>query len=191
MIENPAAAALGPYVALNNAFSPAEVDQIVAIGDRLVLEPAAIGTDTVHNRNIRITRTAFFSRNPQTEPIYRKMEMLVRRINEQVYQFDLTGFSENFQYTVYEGHEGGHYDWHVDQGLLQVNRKLSFSLQLSAPEEYEGCDLELFTSTDPARAPRARGTLIAFPAYALHRVTPVVSGTRKSLVIWTQGPRFR
>src|SRR3569833_1892825 len=134
MIENPAAAALGPYVALNNAFTPAEVDQIVAIGDRLVLEPAAIGTDTVHNRNIRITRTAFFSRNPQTEPIYRKMEMLVRRINEQVYQFDLTGFSENFQYTVYEGHEGGHYDGRGGRGRGRGGRGRAGARRRSAPE---------------------------------------------------------
>ena len=191
MLENPATAALGPYVALNNAFTPAEVDQIVALGDALVLNPAAIGREGVQNRNIRVTRTATFWRKPETEPVYRKMEMLAQRINEEVYRFDLTGFSEDFQYTVYEGHEGGHYDWHVDQGLLQVNRKLSFSLQLSDENAYQGCDLELFTSTEIQKAPRRRGTLIAFPAYALHRVTPVLSGTRKSLVIWTQGPRFR
>jgi PKHD-type hydroxylase len=40
-------------------------------------------------------------------------------------------------------------------------------------------------------APKTRGTLIAFPSYVLHRVTPIISGTRKAVVVWTTGPRFR
>ena len=43
----------------------------------------------------------------------------------------------------------------------------------------------------PMRAEKARGTLIAFPSYVLHRVAPVTSGIRKSLVIWVAGPEFR
>ena len=182
---------MAPFVAWNNAFTPSEVDRIVEIGDRLVLEKAGIGIAGGHNDDIRITRMAGFSRTPEAEPIYKKAEYLIQALNQRVYQFDITDFSEDFQYTVYEGSEGGHYDWHVDQGLVQVNRKLSFSLQLSEPEDYDGCDLELFTSNEIAKAPRQRGTLIAFPSYALHRVTPVTRGTRKSLVIWTKGPRFR
>jgi PKHD-type hydroxylase len=38
---------------------------------------------------------------------------------------------------------------------------------------------------------RARGTVIAFPSYVLHRVTPIIAGTRKSLVVWITGPKFR
>jgi PKHD-type hydroxylase len=43
----------------------------------------------------------------------------------------------------------------------------------------------------PTCAHRARGTLVAFPSYLLHRVTPITSGTRKSLVAWVSGPVFR
>jgi PKHD-type hydroxylase len=40
-------------------------------------------------------------------------------------------------------------------------------------------------------APRERGVVIAFPSYVLHRVTPITSGTRKSVVIWITGPKFK
>ena len=40
-------------------------------------------------------------------------------------------------------------------------------------------------------APRTRGAVIAFPSFFLHRVTPIISGTRKALVVWATGPEFR
>jgi PKHD-type hydroxylase len=193
MIHDSASAATAPYVAWKNAFSGWEVDQIVALCDRQALEKAkiAMGTDVVRP-NIRISHTARVPRDAQSEFLYAKVGQLAHMVNEKVYQFDLTGFAEAFQYTIYEGSEGGYYDWHIDHGgMVQVIRKLSFSLQLSDPSEYEGGDLELYTSPQIAKAPRERGTLIAFPSYALHRVAPVTSGRRRSLVIWTQGPRFR
>jgi PKHD-type hydroxylase len=61
---------------------------------------------------------------------------------------------------------------------------------LSEADAYEGCNLELH-GADVQVAPRTRGTMIAFPSYMLHRVTPVLSGIRKSLVIWAAGTEFR
>ena len=49
----------------------------------------------------------------------------------------------------------------------------------------------LEAGSGPYRAHKARGTLVAFPSYVMHRVTPVTSGTRKSLVAWVAGPKFR
>lgn len=40
-------------------------------------------------------------------------------------------------------------------------------------------------------APRDKGTVIIFPSYILHRVTPVTKGVRKSLAVWISGPRFK
>jgi PKHD-type hydroxylase len=44
---------------------------------------------------------------------------------------------------------------------------------------------------DVTVANRERGLVVAFPAYRLHRVTPVTKGIRKSIVVWTTGPQFR
>ena len=103
----------------------------------------------------------------------------------------MRGALEDFQFTVYHASEGGHYDWHIDWGLAQVQRKLSASLQLSDPAQYEGCDLQFQGMRQVEAAPRDRGAVIVFPSFILHRVTPISSGTRKSLVVWASGPKFK
>jgi predicted 2-oxoglutarate/Fe(II)-dependent dioxygenase YbiX len=131
-------------------------------------------------------------RREDTAWLYRRLEEMVQRLNLQFYKYEIHGLRERLQYTIYEQAEGGHYGWHVDHGAATPEpRKLSLSLQLTDPHTYEGCDLELSYGDGVKQAPRSRGTLIAFPSYVLHQVTPIVSGTRKSLVIWASGPDFR
>ena len=185
---------LQPYAAWENAFSPVEMDAIIAIGDGLKLEKASVtytAGDVSTEDPIRITRTAWIPRGPETAWIYDRLERIIRTLNQQIYRFELSGFSDQLQYTVYDAGEGGHFDWHIDLVRHSSHRKLSFSLQLSDPSDYEGCDLEMHGGAQPMPAPRTRGTLIAFPSYVMHRVTRIRSGTRKALVIWTAGPPFR
>ena len=182
------------FVVWADAFSPAELDQIQATGDRLAAEEATIASaapDGVVRSEIRITRTAWLAPGPETKWIYDRIQRVARALNERVYQFELSGFSENLQYTVYHGSEGGYYGWHVDQGPLRNRRKLSLSVQLTDPALYEGCDLEFQGGHKIETAPRDRGAVIAFPSYVLHRVTPCIKGTRKAIVAWTTGPQFR
>jgi PKHD-type hydroxylase len=114
-------------------------------------------------------------------------------LNSKYYGFDLTGFEDALQYTVYnESDTKEHYTWHVDnlgQGRPGC-RKLSIVIQLSDPQEYEGGELQLhYQSYHIAR--KDKGLLYIFPSYVLHRVTPVTGGTRRSLVGWICGPDFR
>jgi len=170
------------------------MDQIEAYGDRLTAEEATIASeasDNIVRGKIRVTRTAWLAPLPETKWIYDRLQKVARALNDRVYQFDLSGFSENLQFTVYHGSESGHYDWHVDQGPLRTRRKLSFSVQLTDPALYEGCDLQFYGGNQIETAPRERGAVIAFPSYVLHRVTPCTKGTRKAIVAWTTGPQFR
>ena len=119
------------------------------------------------------------------------MLAIIRTVNGQAYQFNLEGFAEAFQYTVYHGAEGGHYDWHIDWGPNPAQRKLSATVQLTDPDRYEGCDLEFHGARGLEVAPRTRGAVIVFPAFIQHRVSPCTRGTRKSIVAWTTGPQFK
>jgi PKHD-type hydroxylase len=178
----------------SNAFSPAELDMIEAYGDRLTVEKATLLTaapEGVTRGEIRVTQTAWMLPSAESKWIYDRIQSVARALNDRVYQFALSGFSENLQYTVYHGAEGGHYDWHVDQGPLQTRRKLSISVQLTDPSQYEGCDLQFRASNMLETAPRDRGAVIAFPSYVLHRVTACTKGTRKAIVAWTTGPQFK
>jgi PKHD-type hydroxylase len=182
------------FTAWADAFSREEIDRIVAYGDSLMPERLQLmGADREPQAadRLRITHTAWIEPNADTKWLFDRMQGVAQSLNDQTYQYDLRGFSENFQYTVYHGSEGGHYDWHVDHGPLAVPRKLSMTVQLTDPSEYQGCELQFCAGGDIEIAPRERGTVVAFPSYVLHRVTPVISGTRRSLVVWTTGPKFR
>jgi PKHD-type hydroxylase len=182
----------GPLVIWKDVFTPKELDRIEALGDALTPMRAELATRMDSADHIRVTRVAWMERTPDTTWLYARLEEMVMRLNREFYRFDLFGLVESFQYAVYGGQEGGHYDWHVDLvGAAVEPRKISLSLQLTDSARYEGCNLVLQASTFPHIAERARGTLIAFPSYVLHRVTPIESGVRKSLVIWVSGPEFR
>jgi PKHD-type hydroxylase len=70
-------------------------------------------------------------------------------------------------------------------------RKLSISIQLTDPNEYEGGELYLYDDDKGTVMDKTQGTLILFPSYVLHEVVPVTKGTRNSLVTWVTGKQFK
>ena len=73
-------------------------------------------------------------------------------------------------------------------------REISVSLILNSKDEYTGGSLQMITpnciTEDNTIEPKdvevqEQGTLIIFPSSMIHQVTPVLSGVRKSLVLWT------
>jgi len=185
----------GALVAWQGLFSKDELDAMVRLGDGLALEKAELSVGAAGYERIRSTKVAWFPREARTENLYQRMEEAVLHINERYFRFDLSGLA-NFQYAVYGGPEGGHFDWHKDYGRdpsdpQQEPRKVTISLQLSGPDDYEGCELQVRAGNKIDVAPKERGTLIAFPANVLHQVTPIRSGLRRSLVVWAVGPEFR
>jgi PKHD-type hydroxylase len=189
---------LGPFVVWDGAFTAKELDAIERYGDVLPLQPAALtnaGDRAGYNDSIRRTRIAWLERNPKTADFYQRMEEIVLGLNRQFFRFDLSGLAP-MQFAVYDASEQGHFDWHTDYGREKGHeqhepRKLSLSLQLSGPDQYQGGELQAKVRAGTEIAPKARGTLIAFPSYVLHRVTPITAGSRKSLVIWAMGPEYR
>ena len=119
-----------------------------------------------------------------------RLTRLVADANRQLFGFALDGFDEQSQLAAYGPRQ--HYDWHIDrgQGRIASRRKLTVSVQLSPPGAYEGGDLELNADGCPFQAPRSQGTAIIFAATTLHRVKPVISGLRHSLVVWAHGPEL-
>ena len=173
-----------------NGFTDEQLKRICEIGDSLQLSSASIGDGTVDN-SIRMTKTGWIQLNDETMFIYDTLGFIARQLNGQFFDFDLFGFAEDLQYTVYHDN-GDKYDWHLDRGMSTfAPRKLSLVLQLSDPSEYEGGDLELFIGAEPVIVTKQLGLVIAFPSFVLHRVTPVTKGTRKTLVVWLTGSRFR
>ena len=123
--------------------------------------------------------------------LYQRVWQAALELNRRYFNVEISGITERIQLARYDGADRGFYTWHTDFADLAPRRKISISAQLSRPEDYEGGDLELLFRDAPHKADRSRGALIAFPSFALHRVTPVSAGTRWSLVTWISGPRWR
>ena len=116
----------------------------------------------------------------------------VRDANEQMWQFHLTNLLEDIQFTEYDADYEGHYDWHMDMGGEESStRKLSITIQLSDPSDYEGGELQFLLNRTVHETERSQGTVVLFPSYLLHRVNRVTRGRRQSLVLWIHGPPFQ
>jgi len=137
------------------------------------------------------------------------------------YDWDL---SESFQFTKYG--LGGLYGWHTDCGTdkhasyhrripgLTVEekdknyttdyktvgkiRKISVTINLNKPGEYEGGNLKFDYGPHfkgerykECTEIRPQGSIIVFPSYIHHQVTPITKGTRYSLVLWNLGNPFK
>ena len=114
-------------------------------------------------------------------------------------------YPETCQYTEYSGEQ--YYNWHQDcndnpyDNSDKLARKLSCSILLNDPNEYDGGDLQFCWLDDEESGLkikptissmnkyniRQKGSIAIFPSFIHHRVTPVTRGTRKSLVIWFKG----
>lgn len=122
--------------------------------------------------------------------------------NARAFGFDLNTFYE-LQFTEYHATDNQHYAWHTDCDMVNckdvTTRKLSMVIQLSDPSEYEGGVFELGAPAvdKDHNAPvkqdlfTPQGSLLVFPSFIYHRVTPVTKGTRYSLVSWCRGPEFK
>ena len=185
-----------PFTTWENGFTSEELDKLVAYGDAQVKLKATVGGSTEEDdiKAIRESIVSWLSCQSETEWFFNRLSWITRQLNGQFYKFDLYGFCEDMQFTVYNGETNGHYTWHVDAGAKDSSmppRKFSLVLQLSDPTDYEGGDLQVFTSAEPTSITKKRGLIAAFPSYTLHRVTPITSGIRKTLVVWASGPSFK
>lgn len=186
-----------PYIVSDSLI---DLETIVAIENFCSKQgtlPATIG-NRYQNSDIRISETKFHFINDENGWIFDILEYVGNIINNEYFQFDLIGF-DRFQYTVYDK-VGSHYAYHQDMAFgaskspeLHSPRKLSFSLVLSDREDYTGGDFEIIVDNinAPVNIPQKKGSIIAFPSYMIHRVTPLTSGVRKSIVFWALGPKFK
>tara|TARA_Y100000816_G_C26091060_1_gene576605 strand:- start:1161 stop:1781 length:621 start_codon:yes stop_codon:yes gene_type:complete len=169
----------------------------------------------VNNRLDTKQRNSQNSWIPTTHWLGGFMWHYIERANRENFLYDLRCIdNESMQYTKYN--KGQFYGWHNDSDLpsqykpttvgnrsdalvqdflntqCEMVRKLSFVLQLSGPDDYEGGNLQLLDENGKCYfAPRQQGTVILFDSRTQHRVLKVTKGTRKSIVGWTVGPRWR
>lgn len=130
--------------------------------------------------------------------IYDKMNTLIGYYNDNNFGFDLTGY-DYMQYAEYS--PSCHQNFHMDMNfaldtshISDTLRKLTVVLLLSEPGiDFTGGEFVLNLSSQERLEymPLRRGSVLLIPAFLIHKVMPVTSGLRKSLVVWPIGPKFR
>jgi PKHD-type hydroxylase len=138
---------------------------------------------------MRAARDSTIALFPDREPhawLVERVANIVGQVNRQSWQFAIEGL-EPMQFGAYGA--GQYYDWHMDLGSepALARRKISMSLLLNDPSEYDGGDLDLQIGGDSFTATRRKGVATIFPSFLLHRVRPVTRGVRYSLVAWIVG----
>lgn len=86
-----------------------------------------------------------------------------------------------------------------DDNMIGKVRKISMTLNLSDPNEYSGGNLKFDfglhnKKTDRfhvCKEIRPKGSIIFFPSFTHHTITPITKGTRYSLVTWLLGNPFK
>jgi len=178
------------YYLYENGFNNEEIQKVMDLANEMGgTEGTLEGGGVSHS--MRTSELKWFNRkDPKYEWLYNKIQWFIDDANEHMWHFNITGFREPIQFTTYYSHNNGKYDYHTDVGLYSSHRKISLTVQLSDPDDYEGGDLMFLRVKEPEIMTRKKGSVIVFPSYLLHRVTPVSKGTRHSLVIWVAGPPF-
>ena len=173
------------FVFYENFLLPEQCDDIIDVAKKL---EKFDGQSTDEKNNYRDCKTSFMSTN-DIPWLFDELAYSVQEANKQYFNFDLWGFAEGLQFTEYNT-PGGHYKIHCDKIHRSRVRKLSCIIQLTEEEDYDGCDVELILNEPFIKLPKTKGTLIIFPSYTPHRVTPITRGTRYSLVAWINGKPF-
>lgn len=139
--------------------------------------------------------------------IFKETNELIKYTNKNKNWNFKIDYPETFQFTEYALNQfyHWHHDSHVepykkgDNHIINKVRKISMSISLSEPEDYEGGDflLDLRNGdnqnqsniiSDPCM--KNKGSAVVFPSFVWHKVLPVTKGTRYSGVIWYLGDAF-
>ena len=172
----------------SGVLSEEKVSLIHSAASNLEKKKATVFNDT--EDEVRSSRVCWLDNVPEIKGL---LIPFIDMGNKNAFGVDLN-YQAEIQYTEYYSTEGGHYGWHQDinWGNPDPNdRKLSITVQLSDGDEYEGGTFEFSEVENPPITSRKKGTVLIFPSYLFHRVTPVTKGVRRSLVAWFWGPRWR
>ena len=178
-----------PFATAAGFLTDAEIDRLIAEHVPLLAEGKLAPGNT--NPQVRRSQVVMLGLEEKYTWLYQRLWTAAQECNRLFFCVDIAGVEANVQLARYDSSNLGFYDWHTDFAGVRPLRKISISIQLSRPEDYDGGDLELMYGIQPQKLDKTRGAFIAFPSFMLHRVTPVTRGTRWSLVAWILGNRWR
>jgi PKHD-type hydroxylase len=207
------------YYYFQSALSPRLCQEIIDYGKQHQAEMAVTGGYNRQNGQMSKKDINNMQKKRKSDIVWMNDRWIYKEIHPYIHQANREAgwnfewdWSESCQFTKYG--VGQYYGWHCDSWDVPYNkpddlnshgkiRKLSVTISLNDPDEYVGGNLEFDfrnqldwernkkKAIKSCEEIRPRGSIIVFPSFCWHRVAPVTSGTRYSLVIWNLGRPFK
>ncbi|MEZ0369773.1 MAG: 2OG-Fe(II) oxygenase [Candidatus Sericytochromatia bacterium] len=175
-----------PYL-VPGLFTPVECQQLIAASKQA---PVIVDPYLAQNPDQEPGNTG--ERHRLTDPnvagwVLKRLMQTAFGVNQQHFRFDIQGMEVPH---IIEYHAGQQSYWHMDiADELTTNRKLSMLVFLSDPSSYAGGNFSVYPES--LQVDQSQGNVLLFPAFLLHKVAPIQSGLRYSLVTWGVGPPFK
>lgn len=188
----------GEWCYFKQFFSPDECKEIIDAALKIQPEQATIGYGNGNkiDNEYRRTNIRWLHKTDETwTQVYQAIESCVKRANDDWFQVDYTHLPY-IQFAEYDAQFQGEYKKHEDVFWITdtpYHRKLTFVVQLSDPQEYEGGEFELFDCNQypDANEILQQGTVLVFPSLKFHAMNKITKGVRYSLAGWFEGPKWR
>lgn len=111
--------------------------------------------------------------------------------NVNVYDFKLLGIIDQDFPQIFSYGENDFYKMHMELNSMSSSRKLSFIINLSDPDSYEGGDIEFLNISADSALLHEQGSCLIFPSYLAYSIAPVTKGTKKIIVGHVHGAVFK
>ena len=168
------------YITIPNFLSKKECEDLLQFSLTKELKPALVGGSKMVNLKSRKSNVFFYDYNLDFPNLNEKLiEVFKKEVNVKGYNIDFT--NNNFQFTQYT--TDGYYNWHTDSDAVTKERYCSMVIQLN--DEYTGGELQIKDKdSNEITLEKGVGNLFIFYSHLTHRVKPITTGTRYSLVNW-------
>lgn len=164
------------YTTIPNFLSKKECEDLLQFSLTKELKPALVSG----NEKSRKSNVFFYDYSLDFPNLNEKLiEIFKKEVNVKGYNIDFT--NNMFQFTEYT--TTGYYNWHTDSDADMKERYCSMVIQLN--NEYTGGELQIKDKDgNEITLEKESGNFFLFYSYLTHRVKPIISGTRYSLVNW-------
>lgn len=175
-------------VAINHSelFTKEECETILGTCiEELWLPSTVIGNESLHK-----SRRQKLRGDVQAFP-FMNIRSVTKSANDEIYDFSLLGIIDQDYPQVFKYSQGDSYDWHMDITPVAPSRKLTFIINLSPEDSYEGGAIEFLNTDTSAVNISQQGSCLVFPAYIPYKINPVKSGTKHVIIGHVHGALFK
>ena len=173
------------FISYNNVFTQNECNKIINYSNNYIEN---------HTSDIEIKiKMCYLLPDKKINFIYDRIRKLVTETNINIWNYNLYDFGEPIKFLEYNEKYNSHLKIHNDIGNVrgwESFRKLTIIVQLTDENTYEDCNLMIQNSDKLVTTNKNQGSIIIFPSFMMHQVTPITKGIRHSLVLWAYGPPF-